>query len=112
MEKLKLKIEDLKVETFNTSALKTKKGTVLANTGDHCIACETDPEPSCQATSPGMGCGLPTIDDTCGDNNTCVNTCGNSCGGTCDHTCNQPTCDTCDIGQCTHPVTNGQQLVC
>jgi hypothetical protein len=85
MVKLKLKLEDLQIDSFSTTTPEKNKGTVF---GEQCT-CWTQ----CgQNTCPGC----PTCDASC--NGTCgasCNTCGASCGGTCDNTCVD--CGTWDI---------------
>lgn len=111
MEKFKLSLNDLKVETFNTSeAEKASKGTIFANTGDICINCPTQPEPSCDVTSPMTGCNNNTAAATCGNQNTCVSTCNDTCMAS----CAGDTCDvmTCNIVNCGNPVTAGHEFYC
>jgi hypothetical protein len=73
--KLKLNLEQLTVDSFDTTTVQKSKGTVF---GEQCT-CWTQ----CgQNTCPGC----PTCDATCG--NTCVNTCDDpSCAGSCDASC-------------------------
>jgi hypothetical protein len=72
--KLKLKLDDLAVDSFDTIPMEKSKGTVF---GEQCT-CWT----ACgQNTCPGC----PTCDGSCND------TCVASCNGT----CNCPTNDTC-----------------
>jgi hypothetical protein len=74
--KLKLDLEQLTVDSFDTSVSEKPKGTVF---GEQCT-CYTN------CTCPGC----PTCDATCP--NTCAYTCDDaSCNGTCGATCN--TCD-------------------
>ena len=75
MKKLKLRLEDLKVESFETAPEgdPTPQGTVFAY------------------ISPGPG---NTCDAGCA-NSTCVNTCADTCGDTCNTTCVLNTCGTC-----------------
>jgi hypothetical protein len=88
MNKLKLQLDDLSVESFDTVAARTGKGTIF---GEQCT-CYT------QCTCPGC----PTCDASC--NGTCAATCNGSCDGTCDYTC--PGCapetqeDTCKQYSC------------
>jgi hypothetical protein len=65
MNKLKLQMHDLRVESFDTSPVRKGKGTVFAGQ----CTCPTN------CTCPGC----PTCDGTCGENtcNTCVQTCAN-----------------------------------
>ena len=75
--KLSLKLDDLMVDSFDTTAAQKAKGTVF---GEQCT-CWTN------CTCPGC----PTC-NTCGD--TC-NTCGATCPATCYNTCDDATCNTC-----------------
>jgi hypothetical protein len=79
MAKLKLQLEDLTIDSFDTSPAKKEKGTVF---GEQCT-CWT----YCgQNTCPGC--------PTCG--NTCNGTCdASACNGTCDASCNG-TCYSCN----------------
>ncbi|HEX5868916.1 MAG TPA: hypothetical protein VFY65_00800 [Longimicrobium sp.] len=96
--KLKLRLDDLRVDTFHTTAPRKERGTVF---GEQCT-CWTQ----CgQNTCPGC----PTCDNTCNGANTCANSCaftcaytcddascGASCNGTCDYSCNGTCEDTCN----------------
>jgi hypothetical protein len=68
MKKLSLKLDDLRVDTFQTSAVRQEAGTVF---GEECT-CPTD------CTCPGC----PSCDPTCEV----------TCDATCQHTCGQETC--------------------
>ncbi|HEX2081653.1 MAG TPA: hypothetical protein VHG08_28375 [Longimicrobium sp.] len=86
--KLKLDLDQLAVDSFDTEARATPKGTVF---GEQCT-CYTN------CTCPGC----PTCDASC--NGTCgENTCQASCNGTCGDTCNCSgyTCDYCTINDYT-----------
>jgi hypothetical protein len=78
--KLRLNLDQLTVDSFDTSAAAQEKGTVF---GEQCT-CWTN------CTCPGC----PTCDNTaCGQH-----TCDASCNGTCDASCNgtcDASCDTC-----------------
>ena len=78
MKKLKLDLNDLKVESFVTSKEKKTQGTILGfNTA-------SSPDPQCTC---GEVCYTdPKIDPSC------VNTCAATCPYTCDNTCGA-TCD-------------------
>jgi hypothetical protein len=76
--KLKLDLEQLTVDTFDTSAPEKPRGTVF---GEQCT-CHT------QCTCPGC----PTCDQSCNG------TCQASCYGTCEATCN--TCAASCYGSC------------
>lgn len=84
----KLKLEDLAIDSFDTTAAETdRSGTVF---GEQCT-CQTN------CTCPGCpSCDPSYCDTAC---NTCPGTCGGSCNftceayGTCDYTCvNYATC--------------------
>ena len=79
--KLKLNLDQLTVDSFDTSAPKAEKGTVF---GEQCTCytnCTCPGCPTCDASCNGT-CG-----GTCGDN-----TCAESCYGSCE-TCGGDTCD-------------------
>jgi hypothetical protein len=76
MRKLKLDLDQLTVDSFDTEARAERSGTVF---GEQC---------TCYTNCSCPGC--PTCDASC--NGTC-NTCNASCNGTCDASCN----GTCDI---------------
>jgi hypothetical protein len=84
MNKLKLRLDDLRVDTFQTTSGQKEKGTVF---GEQCT-CYTN------CTCPGC----PTCDASCNGscdvscNGSCAATCDASCYGSCDWTCE----DTCD----------------
>jgi hypothetical protein len=82
MNKLKLNLDELSVESFDTTRSEKNRGTVF---GEQCT-CWT----ACgQNTCPGC----PTCDNTCAG--TCAFTCDDaSCAGTCDASCNG-TCNYC-----------------
>jgi hypothetical protein len=82
VKKLKLRLDDLLVDTFQTTTVQKAKGTVF---GEQCT-CYT------QCTCPGC----PTCDASCNG------TCGASCYGTCDATCDA-SCD----GYCGSDYTCG-----
>ena len=86
MNKLKLKLEDLQIDSFSTTPVKKGKGTVY---GEQCT-CPT------ACTCPGC----PTCDASCNG------TCGASCGGTCDASCNGSCGDSCE---CTWDPSCGGQ---
>ena len=77
--KLKLNLEDLSVDSFDTTRSERPKGTVF---GEQCT-CYTN------CTCPGC----PTCDASCNG------TCDASCNGTCDASCNG-TCDASCYGTC------------
>jgi hypothetical protein len=71
MNKLRLRLDDLQVDTFHTTTVQKEKGTVF---GEQCT-CYT------QCTCPGC----PTCDASC--NGTCDASCNGTCADTCDSTC-------------------------
>ncbi len=88
--KLKLNLEDLSVDSFDTVGVEKRKGTVF---GEQCT-CYT------QCTCPGC----PTCDASC--NGTCGGTCENTCVNTCDDaTCAGCGSDyTCDYLRCRYEL--------
>ena len=78
MHKLRLKLEDLQIDSFSTTSVKKEKGTVY---GEQCT-CPT------ACTCPGC----PTCDASCNG------TCAASCNGTCDASCNGTCGDSCGCG--------------
>lgn len=101
--KLKLNLDHLAVESFDTSAPPARKGTVY---GEQC---------TCYTACTCPGC--PTCDPTCGAS--CNGTCDASCNGTCAATCNTcgATCYSCYTDCDCFPETClqtmcGQQMCC
>jgi hypothetical protein len=102
MHKLKLRLEDLRIDSFTTTEVRREKGTVY---GEQCT-CHT------ACTCPGC----PTCDASCNG------TCGGSCNGTCDASCNGTCgCGTADYscaGTCgeygcaTYATYGGREGVC
>lgn len=101
MHKLKLDLDQLAVDTFDTEAPPVRKGTVY---GEQCTcytACTCPGCPTCDVSCNGTCAG--TCDASCNG------TCGGSCDGTCDATCNG-TCYDCtaydytcrNIGTCNY----------
>ncbi len=94
MNKLKLVLDELAVETFDTSACHRERGTVM---GEQC---------TCQTVCTCPGC--PTCDATCAytcDDQTCpaCPTCAESCNGTCPgqgFSCNESCGGTCFASRC------------
>ena len=80
MNKLKLQLEDLSVESFDTTRPEKARGTVF---GEQCT-CYT----RCTCL------GGPTCNASC--NGTCNDTCNASCYGT----CYEATCNNCGSGYC------------
>ncbi len=80
MKKLALNLEDLAVESFDTSGKAAARGTVIGHdetTGPY-VVCSCAPTPN---HTEQVSCN-----GTC-DNSACYGTCDASCGGTCDYTC-------------------------
>ena len=86
--KLKLRLDDLQIDSFHTTAPERPKGTVF---GEQCTCytqCTCPGCPTCAASCNG------TCDASC--NGTCGGaSCGASCYGTCDWTCDYTCGDTC-----------------
>ena len=83
--KLTLRLEDLSVDSFDTTKPQKAEGTVF---GEQCT-CWT------QCTCPGC--------PTCANYNTCdasCNTCANTCPNTCAYTCDDATCAGCSGYTC------------
>lgn len=83
MNKLKLAIDDLAVDSFDTTSLAKEKGTVV---GAQCT-CWT------VCTCPGCYTCDATCPQTC-DDNTCAVSCNGTCGDTCE-SCSPSCWDTC-----------------
>jgi modification target Cys-rich repeat protein len=87
--KLTLNVEQLAVDSFDTSTASAKRGTVF---GEQCT-CYT------QCTCPGC----PTCYNTCAA--TCVNTCDDhTCAASCNGTCGA-TCDCSGYTECDCPAS-------
>lgn len=82
MKKLMLAVEDLTVESFDTSPAGRPRGTVV---GRQCT-CYTE------CTCPGC----PTCDGTCPEDPSCADTCETCDGMSCWESCGPSGCDTCD----------------
>jgi hypothetical protein len=94
MNKLKLQMDDLRVDSFETTPAAKEKGTVF---GEQCT-CPT------QCTCPGC----PTCDQSC--NGTCG---GVSCAYSCDYSCQVGTCvETCANYGGVQPCTWGAKFAC
>lgn len=92
MRKLKLHLDELAVDSFETAPMSRLAGTVRGAADAPGIPDEGDvvePEPSDVAILSIWTCWT-----ACGQN-----TCGGSCGVTC-ATCNDPTCNSCHITMC------------
>ena len=89
--KLKLQLDDLRIDSFVTNPGEKQKGTVF---GEQCTCytnCTCPGCPTCYATC--QHCG-GTHDVSC--NGTCAGTCEASCNGTCAGTCDASCNGTCD----------------
>ncbi len=95
MKKLKLNLDDIKVESFETSAnnlsaVGTVKGNATLTEYVTCNGCtHITCGNTCGNTCNGNTCDGNTCDGTC-DGNTCDGTCNVSCFGTCNDTCDDP----------------------
>lgn len=95
MKKLRLQLDDLRIDSFDTTAPQKAKGTVFGEqctcytncTCPGCPTCYQSCNGSCDASCNGS-CGA-TCDGTCGATceDTCYNTCAVSCGATCEFSC-------------------------
>jgi hypothetical protein len=96
--KLKLNLDELSVDSFDTSVGERPRGTVF---GEQCT-CYT------QCTCPGC----PTCDASC--NGTCGGTCGeNTCAASCNGTCGAATCGySCNYTDCDCLPPTCQQTNC
>ena len=108
MNKLKLQLDDLQVDTFQTTSAEKSKGTVF---GEQCTCytqCTCPGCPTCYASCNG------SCDASC--NGTCGASCEATCGGTCDWTCNctggGDTCDYTCPGYATSPGGNYECRLC
>lgn len=94
MKKFRLQLDDLLIDSFATTPVKSEKGTVFGEQCTCATACTCPGCPTCDASCNGTcaascngtcdaGCGGETYDWSCGG------TCEGSCGGgdTCDYTC-------------------------
>jgi hypothetical protein len=103
--KLTLKLEDLSVDSFDTTTGQKAKGTVF---GEQCTCytnCTCPGCPTCYASCNGT-CG-----GTCGEN-TCAASCNGTCAGaTCGYSCYDTDCDcippTCQQTNCGMEVCCG-----
>ena len=105
MSKLKLRLDDLQVDTFSTTAARKEKGTVF---GEQCTCwtnCTCPGCPTCDASCNG------TCDNTCA--HTCAYTCDDaSCAGTCGFTCYYTECDCGTETQATSPDPRQPCMIC
>lgn len=97
MKKLRLDLDELEVESFDTRGGAREKGTVV---GEQCSCGGTCyPQATCPQTC-AYTCDDPTCAYTCDDatcpascNGTCAgHTCWETCGGTCYDTCRPRDC--------------------
>ena len=92
MNKLKLRLDDLSVESFDTERMEKEKGTVV---GEQLCTCNSCPgQATCDYT-----CDDATCPQTC-DDNTCAVSCYGTCAASCD-TCSPSCWDTCRPRICT-----------
>jgi hypothetical protein len=97
MMKLRLDLDALSVESFDTHAPEGA-GTVLGNVqaiGDAAAVPQTYPNCSqIDACPSAWNCTLngTCYDPSCAQQNTCAQTCPNTCAYTCPQTCYQPAC--------------------
>lgn len=106
MHKLRLRLEDLAIDSFATTYVKREKGTVY---GEQCTcptACTCPGCPTCDASCNGS-CGGVSCINTCVQS--CYGTCDATCGSTCDYTCGGDTCDPTCAGWAT---LHGPQVMC
>jgi len=107
--KLRLNLDDLSVDSFDTTQSEKPRGTVF---GEQCTCytqCTCPGCPTCDAT-----CAYTCDDATCPQCPTCAASCngtcaGDTCGGTCGYTCYEATCAGCDTN---HPCTTAQYSHC
>jgi hypothetical protein len=103
MNKLRLKLEDLQIDSFSTTPVKKEKGTVY---GEQCTcrtACTCPGCPTCDASCNG------TCDASC--NGTCVASCNGTCGDSCGCPTYDDSCNSCYYGCYTYQ-TRGEQGYC
>jgi hypothetical protein len=86
--KLKLKLDDLLVDTFDTTAVQKAKGTVF---GEQCTCWTYCGQNTCP--------GCPTCDASC--NGTCGASCNGTCGASCDASCYGTCDDSCECSNWT-----------
>jgi hypothetical protein len=94
MEKLKLQLDNLSVESFDTTCEAKGHGTVRGEQATNtCPGC-----PTCAAT-----CAYTCDDATCPQCPTCAASCNGTCAGaTCFDSCGRTCWDTCGIGCIDH----------
>jgi hypothetical protein len=110
MHKLKLRLEDLRIDSFTTTQVRKEKGTVY---GEQCTChtqCTCPGCPTCYASCNGS-CDA-SCNGTCGGAS-CGYSCDYSCGGTCDATCGGgSTCDPTCAGWVTQAGPDQQCNIC
>jgi hypothetical protein len=84
MKKLKLNLDDLKVESFQTLPSMNKKGTAHGHLPPSIEEIDTCFGPSCRICPTDLTC-YNTCEATCA--NTCPDTCANTCPATCGYSC-------------------------
>ncbi|HYR09771.1 MAG TPA: hypothetical protein VEQ60_18490 [Longimicrobium sp.] len=100
MKKMKLELEQLAVDSFDTSAAPERRGTVYGRQVTDFTHCTCPGHPSCDGydTCQGPTCdafctytqGDPSCDITCHGRFTCEPSCDYTCpgyGATCEYTC-------------------------
>ena len=102
MKKLKLNLDEIKVESFETSSHSFTQGTILAQGAETEGAVDTCYEYCLtQAQTCDPSCG-PSCNTACGQS--CIGTCPATCGVTCATCENQNTCDySCQQTVCNYP---------
>ena len=92
--KLKLRLDDLQVDTFQTTSAPKQKGTVF---GEQCTCYTQCTCPGCPSCANYATCDA-SCNGTCGAscNGTCGATCDASCYGSCDYSCDCASDATCD----------------
>jgi hypothetical protein len=91
MNKLKLRLDDLQVDTFQTTSMRKEKGTVYGRqewTYDVMV---------CQDTWHGSSCEVSCFSNC---DASCYDTCAVSCNGSCDWTCAASCGASCDGYTC------------
>ena len=89
MNKLRLHLEDLQIDSFQTTPAEKPKGTVF---GEQCTCytqCTCPGCPTCDASCNG------TCDASC--NGTCDASCNGTCGVSCNYSCDYTCGDTCGV---------------
>ena len=102
MRKLRLQLEDLRIDSFDTTSVQREKGTVF---GEQCT-CYT------QCTCPGCPTCYASCNGTC--DASCNGTCDASCDGGCtwDASCGGNSCDYTCAGWATYADINQHCVLC